>query len=123
MDNKAIGARIEARRRELDLTLDYVAQEIGVAKSTVMRYEKGTIKKIKLPVIEAIARVLRVNPAWLCFKSESMEPDTNKSVTLDDFTYALQNEVKTLTDMDKQILLSMAKQLNDARMKKDEGTD
>lgn len=123
MDNKAIGARIEARRRELDLTLDYVAQEIGVAKSTVMRYEKGTIKKIKLPVIEAIARVLRVNPAWLCFKSENMDPDTNKSVTLDDFTYALQNEVKTLTDMDKQILLSMAKQLNDARMKKDEGTD
>ncbi len=123
MDNKAIGARIEARRKELDLTLDYVAQEIGVAKSTIMRYEKGTIKKIKLPVIEAIARVLRVNPAWICFKSENMNPDANSSVTLDDFTYALQNEAKTLNDMDKEILLSMAKQLNEARKKKDEETD
>ena len=55
-------------------------------------------------------------------KSHFIEENAN-SITMDDFTYALQNEVKTLTDMDKQILLSMAKQLNDARMKKDEGTD
>ena len=123
MGNKAIGERIEGRRKELGLTLDFVAQEIGVAKSTVQRYEKGTIDKIKLPVIEAIARVLKANPAWICFKSENMDPDANRSVTFDDFTYALQNEVKPLTDMDKQILLSMAKQLNEARKTKDEGTD
>ena len=74
MGNKEIGLRIEQRRKELELTLDDVAQEIGVAKSTVQRYEKGTIEKIKLPVLEAIARVLNVNPAWLCYKSENMEP-------------------------------------------------
>ena len=123
MGNRAIGERIEGRRKELGLTLDFVAQEIGVAKSTVQRYEKGTIDKIKLPVIEAIARVLNVNPAWICLKSEKMEPEENKNMSFDDFTYALQNEAKTLTDMDKQILLSMAKQLNEARQKKDEGTD
>ena len=70
MGDKRIGARIEQRRKELGLTLDDIAQEIGVAKSTVQRYEKGTIEKIKLPVIEAIARVLNVNPAWLCYKSD-----------------------------------------------------
>lgn len=123
MGNKAIGERIEGRRKELGLTLDFVAQEIGVAKSTVQRYENGTIDKIKLPVIEAIARVLKVNPAWICLKSEKKEPDENRNITMDDFTYALQNEAKTLTDMDKQILLSMAKQLNDARKMKDEGTN
>lgn len=74
MENERIGARIEQRRKELGLTLDDIAQEIGVAKSTVQRYEKGTIEKIKLPVIEAIARALNVNPAWLCFKSDAMEP-------------------------------------------------
>ncbi|MBD5099169.1 MAG: helix-turn-helix domain-containing protein [Clostridiales bacterium] len=73
MENERIGARIEQRRKELGLTLDDIAREIGVAKSTVQRYEKGTIEKIKLPVMEAIARALNVNPAWLCFKSDVME--------------------------------------------------
>ena len=41
-----------------------------------------------------------------------------REITLDDFTYAMQNEYKNLTDADKQILLSMAKQLDDARKKK-----
>lgn len=79
MDNERIGFRIEQRRKELGFTLDDVAREIGVAKSTVQRYEKGTIEKIKLPVIEAIARALSVNPAWLCFKSDTMEPTTPPS--------------------------------------------
>ena len=39
-------------------------------------------------------------------------------MTFDYFTYAMQNETRDLTDMDKQILLSMAKQLNDARKRK-----
>lgn len=74
MDNKVIGRRIESRRKSLGLTLDDVAQEVGVAKSTVQRYEKGTIDKIKLPVIDAIARAISVNPAWLCGKSDEIAP-------------------------------------------------
>lgn len=80
MGNKEIGLRIEQRRKSLGLTLDDVAQEIGVAKSTVQRYEKGTIEKIKLPVLEAIARVLSVNPAWLCFKSDNMERSLSSNI-------------------------------------------
>ncbi|MBP3633140.1 MAG: helix-turn-helix domain-containing protein [Oscillospiraceae bacterium] len=79
MDNKKIGLRIEQRRKALGLTLEYVADEIGVAKSTIQRYEKGTIEKIKLPVIEAISRVLNVNPAWICHKSDRMERDFDLS--------------------------------------------
>lgn len=65
MTNEEIGKRIENRRHELDFTLDYIADKIGVAKSTIQRYEKGQIQKIKLPVIESIAKVLRVNPNWI----------------------------------------------------------
>lgn len=72
MQNQIVGSRIETRRKELGLTLDDIAQEIGVARSTVQRYEKGTIEKIKLPVIEAIARILSVDPAWLCGKTDEM---------------------------------------------------
>ncbi len=75
MQNQLIGSRIESRRKDLGLTLDDIAKEIGVAKSTIQRYEKGTIEKIKLPVIEAIARVLSVPPAWLCGKTDQMIPE------------------------------------------------
>ncbi len=65
LSNTEIGTRIENRRNSLGLTLDEVANQVGVAKSTIQRYEKGQIKKIKLPVIESIASVLEVNPDWL----------------------------------------------------------
>lgn len=65
MTNIEIGNRIAERRSQLGLTMDDVAQKIGVAKSTIQRYEKGQIQKIKLPVIESIAAALSVNPDWV----------------------------------------------------------
>ena len=69
-----IGLRIEQRRKELGLTLNDVAETIGVARSTIQRYEKGKIEKIKLPIIEAIANVLKVNPSWIVYKTENPAP-------------------------------------------------
>ncbi len=80
MENGLVGRRIEQRRKELGLTLDDIAQEIGVAKSTIQRYEKGKIETIKLPVIESIARVMEVDPAWICGKSDNMEIKKPKNV-------------------------------------------
>lgn len=74
LSNKEIGARIFDTRTSLDLTLDDVASRVGVAKSTIQRYEKGTIKKIKLPVLESIAAVLNVNPNWLIGNTDDPAP-------------------------------------------------
>ena len=71
MDTIKIGQRIAERRNELGFTVDYVASEIGVAKSTISRYENGSITKIKLPIIEVIARVLSVNPNWIACKTDN----------------------------------------------------
>ena len=86
MTNKEIGLRIENRRRELDYTLDYVASKIGVAKSTIQRYEKGQIQKIKLPVIESIAGVLNVDPNWIIGKNENPEPISANSPSAQELT-------------------------------------
>lgn len=80
MDTQKLGERIALRRTQLGLTLDDIANEIGVARSTIQRYEKGTINKAKLPVVEAIARALSVSPAWLCCKSEEMFPSKQELV-------------------------------------------
>lgn len=65
MTAKQIGARIRTRRRELDLTLQDVADRVHVARSTIQRYEAGTITQMKMPVLYSIAHALRVNQDWL----------------------------------------------------------
>lgn len=80
--NEQIGQRLEARRIELDLTMQEVASRVGVARSTVQRYEKGKISKIKLPVIESFAVALNVNPSWLIGKSEdkcAAQPENSRN--------------------------------------------
>lgn len=113
MDNKVIGLRIEQRRTQLGFTQEFVANEIGVAKSTIQRYEKGSISKIKLPVVDAIARVLNVNPAWLCGKSDVMqfEYSQQKTVTidsdgLDELDMKFVQMIKQLSDQEKQMLVA-----------------
>lgn len=76
MTNEEIGLRISYRRNQLGLTMDDVAKKIGVARSTIQRYEKGTIEKIKLPVIESIASALSVNPNWIIGNTDDPTPIT-----------------------------------------------
>ena len=76
--NIEIGKKIKSTREELGLTLQYVADIVGVASSTIQRYESGNISKIKLPVISAIALALNLNPLWIVGKSTSKHlPDNN----------------------------------------------
>lgn len=86
MDRELLGKRIKSRRKELDMTQGDVARAIGVAISTIQRYEAASIETIKLPVVEAIARTINVNPEWLVGKSEikgcsvrSVEPGNDTS--------------------------------------------
>ena len=72
MTQQQIGARIKDRRKELDMTLQDVADRVGVARSTIQRYEAGTISQMKMPVLYSIAQAIRVNPDWLVGKSETV---------------------------------------------------
>ncbi len=65
MNALQIGRRIKKARTESGLTQRDVAQKVKVNPSTIMRYEKGTIMDIKIPVVNAIALALDVNPSWL----------------------------------------------------------
>ena len=80
VEDAQIGKRIRDTRREQGLTLQDIATELGFARSTIQRYEAGYVGKIKLPVIEAIAKFLKVNPAWLIFKSEYKEAPKERDI-------------------------------------------
>ena len=76
MTENEVGTRIYTRRKALQLTLQDIADRVHVARSTIQRYEAGTISQMKLPVLYSIAQALSVNPDWLIGKSEVMEPLT-----------------------------------------------
>ena len=78
--NKKIGFRIKDRRLELKLTQEEVGKKVGVTKSTIQRYENGLIKELKMPVIQAIANALDVNPDWIVLKSND-KININKKIT------------------------------------------
>jgi transcriptional regulator with XRE-family HTH domain len=59
----SIGEKIYKLRSERGLTLEELAQKIGVGKSTVQKWETGSIKEMRRDKIQALADVLGVSPA------------------------------------------------------------
>lgn len=60
-----MGDRIHNRRKELDLTLEYVGKCVGVAKSTVRKWETGFIENIAAARLQKLAAVLNTTVEYL----------------------------------------------------------
>lgn len=65
MDNNEICEIMKQRREALGLTLDDVAQQVGVNQSTVSRWESGQIEEMKRGKVEKLADALKLSPAML----------------------------------------------------------
>ena len=59
------GQRIKERRKQLEISADDIADQLGVSRSTIFRYENGHIKKIPANVLEKLAEILDTTPAYL----------------------------------------------------------
>lgn len=69
-DKMKIGKRIKEIREERGFTQEELGKQLGMNKSTIQRYETAKIENIKIPVIEKMAQILRVQPEWLSGISE-----------------------------------------------------
>lgn len=56
---------IRNRRRALGLTLDDIAQKVGVSKATVQRWESGAIENLRRDKISKLANSLQTTPGAL----------------------------------------------------------
>lgn len=114
MDNKEIGNRIKARRKELNLTLSDIANVVGVASSTIQRYENGTISQYKLPVLESIAKALNVNPTWLVREDAPMELTlSTKEILISDSNTKMENSLSNLISIKESKLINIFNKLNE----------
>ena len=71
---EGMAQRIKALRQEKGLTLEQVADVVGVGKSTVRKWETGMIANMKRDKIADLAKALGTTPAYLMgWKEEEVE--------------------------------------------------
>ena len=78
---KGMAQRIKALRQEKGLTLEQVAEVVGVGKSTVRKWETGMIANMKRDKIADLAKALGTTPAYLMGWEESTTEEKGISPT------------------------------------------
>lgn len=58
-----IGEKIKNFRKQKKISVDFLAKELGVSKTTIYRYEDETIEKIPLHIIDKLCEIFEVSPA------------------------------------------------------------
>ena len=111
---------LKRARIQAGMTLDDVAQKVGVSRQTIQRYESGVIQNIPSDNIEKIADILNVSPGMLMgweaptfsvaeeiapYGKNLTEADLNKMLTSGG---VLMFGDKKLTEEQKKVLLSVA---------------
>ena len=60
-----IGERIKNLRKQKKISVDFLATELGVSKTTIYRYEDSSIEKIPVNIFDKLCVLLGVTPAEL----------------------------------------------------------
>lgn len=67
-----LGDKIRNLRLEHGMTMEELAQRIGVQRSAVNKYEKGIVTNLKRSTIAALARELGVSPSYFLDESDPL---------------------------------------------------
>lgn len=68
-----IGEKIKSLRKENEISVDFLAKELGVSKTTIYRYEDSTIEKIPLHIIDKLCEIFCVSPAEFMGNNQAAE--------------------------------------------------
>ena len=78
-----IGERLKNRRKELGLSVESIAEQLGVSYTTVYRYEASSITKIPVETFDKLCKILDITPAQLMGNEggEAKKEDVSKLPT------------------------------------------
>lgn len=100
-NNEILGARIKRRREEMNISVAEIAEQTGLSRATIHRYESGDIKRLKLPVIESIAEMLNVTPEWIIGKTD----DRHQAMPLYDVQHEGSTDIKYILENLSEFIL------------------
>ena len=78
---KGMAQRIRTLRQEKGLTLEQVADVVGVGKSTVRKWETGMIANMKRDKIASLAKALGTTPEYLMGWDEKESSPSEPTLT------------------------------------------
>lgn len=117
MNTDAIRTKLKEQRQSLGLSAEELGKLVGVAKTTIYRYENGDINKMPMQVLYKISSILKINPMFLAGMSEDsyfgLKKDEAQTV-IDN----LQDIFSELNDENRQKVLLFAEE----RLKKQNST-
>ena len=97
-----------------NISISKMCKDTGISRGALTDLKMGRTKSFSIETISKIAEYFGVSTDYIAGKTDKKskpaltkkdEPD----ITFDDFTYALHNEAKELTEENKEKLLEMAK--------------
>ena len=105
-----IHEKIKQRRRNLGLTLEKVADYVGVSKATVSRWESGEIENMRRDRISKLAEILKVRPNFIMGineeESEEKKPFDPYFVDTSMLTAEELAEFNRVTGVNKQLFFN-----------------
>lgn len=112
MPTNDMALKIKYLRHRNGLTLEDVANAVGVGKSTVRKWETGIIANMRRDKIAALADALNTTPAYLMGWEDSAQTTEQPTVMNDDelsrVKMQLVEKIKTLSDDEVSRLLQVA---------------
>lgn len=76
------GERLRELRKENGMTLDEVAEQVGLAKATIYRYETGTIKKIPAENYHLLANLFGVSRPYIMGWTDERHDDPDQNLDI-----------------------------------------
>ena len=104
---KNMAQRIKALRQEKGLTLEQVADVVGVGKSTVRKWETGMIANMKRDKIADLAKALGTTPEYLMGWDEQKSSPSDPQLTGVD--KELWDLLKLIPEDQKKMFLEMGR--------------
>jgi len=99
-----IGNRIKNRRKELNLTVDEVAEKLNKNRATIYRYESDEIENLPITILEPLAEILNTTPAYLMGWEEKEDEKINTIAAHHDDEEWTEEELKEIDEFKKFVL-------------------
>lgn len=97
--------RIKARRKEIGLSADDVAEALGVSRAIIYRYESADIDKVPTTIIEPLSRILRCTISYLMGWEDDTQVHSENDFILSDLEKNIIRKFRTLNNGERSMFL------------------
>lgn len=105
--------KIKFLRLQHGLTLEQVAQVVGVGKSTVRKWETGMIANMRRDKIAALAQALHTTPAYLMGWGEEPQEPSAINADLNEKEYNLIKVFRSLSSEQQNSIIDFLERFNE----------